>query len=94
MPGNVARVKRYSDDVPLFIRFQIENQIESAYQREVKLPSGGAMVIDPTEALVSIDVNSGARHQGRRTSRKPRCRPTWKRPRRSPASCACATSAA
>ncbi|ENO88560.1 Rne/Rng family ribonuclease, partial [Thauera linaloolentis] len=64
MPGNVARVKRYSDDVPLFSRFQIEHQIESAYSRQVGLPSGGAVVIDHTEALVSIDVNSGRATKG------------------------------
>ena len=64
MPGNVAKVKRYSDDVPLFSRFQIEHQIESAYARQVNLPSGGAVVIDHTEALVSIDVNSGRATKG------------------------------
>ncbi|MBA3033503.1 MAG: Rne/Rng family ribonuclease [Gammaproteobacteria bacterium] len=64
MPGNVARVKRYSDDVPLFSRFQIEHQIESAYSRQVTLPSGGAIVIDHTEALVSVDVNSGRSTKG------------------------------
>lgn len=64
MPGNVSRVKRYSDDVPLFSRFQIEHQIESAYSRQVGLPSGGAVVIDHTEALVSIDVNSGRATKG------------------------------
>ena len=64
MPGNVTRVKRYSDDVPLFSRFQIEHQIESAYARQVNLPSGGAVVIDHTEALVSIDVNSGRATKG------------------------------
>ncbi|HRP94909.1 MAG TPA: Rne/Rng family ribonuclease [Rhodocyclaceae bacterium] len=64
MPGNVSRVKRYSDDVPLFSRFQIEHQIESAYSRQVNLPSGGAVVIDHTEALVSIDVNSGRATKG------------------------------
>ncbi|MFT3757814.1 Rne/Rng family ribonuclease [Thauera sp.] len=64
MPANVARVKRYSDDVPLFSRFQIEHQIESAYSRQVGLPSGGAVVIDHTEALVSIDVNSGRATKG------------------------------
>ena len=57
MPDNAGRVKRYRDDAPLFSRFQIENQIESAYSRTVQLPSGGAIVIDHTEALVSIDVN-------------------------------------
>ena len=64
MPGNVARVKLYSDEVPLFSRFQIEHQIESAFSREVRLPSGGAIVIDHTEALVSIDVNSGRATKG------------------------------
>ena len=58
MPNNVHRVKLYKDDVPLFSRFQIEHQIETAYARQVPLPSGGAIVIDHTEALVSIDVNS------------------------------------
>ncbi|MCK9284253.1 MAG: Rne/Rng family ribonuclease [Rhodocyclaceae bacterium] len=64
MPGNVNRVKRYKDDVPLFSRFQIEHQIESAYSRQVTLPSGGAIVIDHTEALVSVDVNSGRATKG------------------------------
>ena len=59
MPNNVNRVKRYRDDVPLFSRFQIEHQIESAYARQVNLPAGGAIVIDHTEALVSVDVSSG-----------------------------------
>src|SRR6202051_2512291 len=58
MPDNVSKVKRYHDDVPLFSRFQIEHQIETAYSRTVPLPSGGAIVIDHTEALVAIDVNS------------------------------------
>ena len=64
MPQNVNRVKRYHDDVPLFSRFQIEHQIESAYSRQVSLPSGGAIVIDHTEALVSVDVNSGRATRG------------------------------
>jgi ribonuclease E len=64
MPGNVSRVKLYKDDVPLFSRFQIEHQIESAYSRAVNLPSGGAVVIDHTEALVSIDVNSARSTRG------------------------------
>ncbi len=58
MPANVSRVKLYKDDVPLFSRFQIEHQIETAYARQVPLPAGGAIVIDHTEALVSVDVNS------------------------------------
>jgi ribonuclease E len=64
MPGNVARVKLYQDEIPLFARFQIEHQIESAFSREVRLPSGGAIVIDHTEALVSVDVNSGRATRG------------------------------
>lgn len=64
MPGNVTRVKLYQDEVPLFSRFQIEHQIESAFSREVRLPSGGAIVIDHTEALVSVDVNSGRSIKG------------------------------
>ncbi|KIO49809.1 Rne/Rng family ribonuclease [Nitrosospira sp. NpAV] len=64
MPANVSRVKLYRDDVPLFSRFQIEHQIETAYSRQVTLPSGGAIVIDHTEALVSIDVNSARATRG------------------------------
>src|SRR5881397_2502391 len=64
MPGNVSRVKLYKDDVPLFSRFQIEHQIETAYARQVPLPSGGAIVIDHTEALVSVDVNSARATKG------------------------------
>jgi len=64
MPGNVARVKRYRDDVPLFSRFQIEHQIETAFGRQVSLPSGGAIVVDHTEALVAVDVNSGRATRG------------------------------
>jgi len=64
MPNNVSRVKLYQDEIPLFTRFQIEHQIESAFAREVRLPSGGAIVIDHTEALVSIDVNSGRATRG------------------------------
>ena len=64
MPDTEGRVKRYRDDVPLFSRFQIEHQIESAYSRTVQLPSGGAIVIDHTEALVAIDVNSARSTRG------------------------------
>ncbi|SDQ74042.1 RNAse E [Paraburkholderia fungorum] len=64
MPDNVSKVKRYHDDVPLFSRFQIEHQIETAYSRTVPLPSGGAIVIDHTEALVAIDVNSARATKG------------------------------
>ena len=64
MPDNVDKVKLYHDDVPLFSRFQIEHQIETAFSRQVNLPSGGAIVIDHTEALVSIDVNSARATKG------------------------------
>jgi ribonuclease E len=64
MPEFATRVKRYRDDAPLFSRFQIEHQIESAYARTVQLPSGGAIVIDHTEALVSVDVNSARAIKG------------------------------
>jgi len=64
MPNNVGRLKLYQDHTPLFSRFQIEHQIESAFSRSVSLPSGGAIVIDHTEALVSIDVNSARATRG------------------------------
>lgn len=93
MPDNVQRVKRYRDDIPLFSRFQIEHQIETAYSRTVQLPSGGAIVIDHTEALVSVDVNSARSTRGADIE-KPPCGPTRKPPTKWPASCACATWAA
>src|SRR5690606_20219120 len=58
------RIKLHTGNTPLFTNYQIENQIESAFQREVKLPSGGSIVIDPTEALVSIDINSSRATKG------------------------------
>lgn len=64
MPHYQHKIKLYRDSVPLFNRYQIESQIETAYQREVKLPSGGSIVIDPTEALVSIDINSSRATKG------------------------------
>ncbi|WP_271873912.1 ribonuclease E [Pseudomonas aeruginosa] len=64
MPQYASKVKLYQDSVPLFNRFQIESQIETAFQREVKLPSGGSIVIDSTEALVSIDINSARATKG------------------------------
>ncbi|WP_079418731.1 Rne/Rng family ribonuclease [Thiomonas intermedia] len=64
MPDTVDRVKRYRDDLPLFSRFQIEQQIETAYSRTVNLPAGGAIVIDHTEALVAVDVNSARSTRG------------------------------
>ncbi len=64
MPHNLTRLKYYNDPIPLFSRYQIENQIESAFNREVNLPSGGSIVIDHTEALISIDVNSARATKG------------------------------
>ena len=65
MPHNLNKLKHYTDTVPLFSRYQVEHQIESAFHREVTLPSGGAIVIDHTEALTSIDVNSARATKGR-----------------------------
>ena len=64
MPHNLSKLKPYQDSIPLFTRFQIESQIETAYQREVSLPSGGGIVIDYTEALVSVDINSARATKG------------------------------
>ncbi len=64
MPHNKRKLKHYTDDTPLFNRFQIESQIEGAYERTVRLPSGGALVIDQTEALTAIDVNSARATKG------------------------------
>ena len=64
MPHNLDKLKLYSENDPLFTRYQIENQIESAFSREVRLPSGGALIIDHTEALISIDINSARATKG------------------------------
>ena len=64
MPQYKSRIKFYDEPVPLFNRYQIESQIETAFQHEVKLQSGGSVVIDPTEALVSIDINSARATKG------------------------------
>ena len=64
MPQYKSRIRRYDDSIPMFNRFQIESQIETAFEREVRLPSGGSIVIDPTEALVSIDINSARATRG------------------------------
>ncbi len=64
MPHYESKIKQYSDEIPLFNRYQIESQIETAFQREVRLPSGGSIVIDPTEAMVSIDINSARATRG------------------------------
>jgi len=64
MPQNIGKLKQYKDETPLFSRYQIEHQIASAYSREIRLESGGAIVFDKTEALVTIDVNSGRATKG------------------------------
>ncbi|MEO0617447.1 MAG: Rne/Rng family ribonuclease [Pseudomonadota bacterium] len=64
MPHNAGKLKRYQDSVPLFTRYQIETQIETAFAHEVRLPSGGSIVIDITEALISIDINSARATKG------------------------------
>ncbi|MEJ1377638.1 MAG: ribonuclease E [Candidatus Sedimenticola sp. (ex Thyasira tokunagai)] len=64
MPQYKKKLRKYEDEIPLFNRFQIESQIESAFQREVTLPSGGAIVIDHTEALTSVDINSARATKG------------------------------
>ena len=64
MPHYLKKAKLYQDDVPLFSRYQIESQIEMAYNREVSLPSGGSIVVDHTEALTSIDINSARSTKG------------------------------
>ncbi|MCK5639199.1 MAG: ribonuclease E, partial [Gammaproteobacteria bacterium] len=64
MPHNLNKIKLYQDPVPLFNRYQIESQIESAFQREVRLPSGGSVVIDHTEAMIAIDINSARATKG------------------------------
>ena len=65
MPHNLKKLKHYTDTVPLFSRYQVEHQIESAFHREVTLPSGGSIVIDHTEAMTAIDVNSARATKGR-----------------------------
>ena len=64
MPQSLRKLKHYTDDIPLFNRFQIESQIENAYERTIRLPSGGALVIDQTEALTAVDVNSARATKG------------------------------
>jgi ribonuclease E len=64
MPQNLSKLKLYQEEIPLFTRFQIESQIEAAFQHEIRLPSGGAIVVDHTEALVAIDINSSRATKG------------------------------
>lgn len=64
MPNSLRKLKLYTDETPLFSRYQIETQIESAFDRQVRLPSGGSIVIDQTEALTAIDINSSKATKG------------------------------
>ena len=91
MPSHARRVKPYSDPVPLFQRYGVEDQLSAMYHPVVQLKSGGYLVINPTEALVSIDINSGRSTKRARDRADRAQRPTSKRRTRSPASCACAT---
>ena len=93
MPDMINRVKRYTDDVPLFSRFQIENQIETAYSRTVPLPSGGSIVIDHTEALVAIELTPPAPPPAE-TSKPLPSTPMKKLLKKLRVRCVCVTSAA
>ncbi len=93
MPGKEHVLHLYEGDQPIFSHFDVETQIESIYKRRVPLKSGGGIVIDGTEALTAIDVNSGGRCAAR-SRRRPPTGPTSKRRPKLPANCACATSAA
>ena len=88
-----SRIQHYTGTQPIFERYNVQKQIDDAFHRQVWLPCGGYIVIDETEALIAIDVNTG-RNKGARTSRRPSSRPTSKRPTKWPARCACAISAA
>ena len=85
-PRQAGRVKLYKETRPIFSKHQIENQIETIFQNRVNLKSGGQIVIDPTEALVAVDVNSG-RSVKERQIEETALKPIWRRPRRSPANC-------
>lgn len=92
-PDFSSKIKLYTGEIPLFSHYQIESQIESAFQREVRLPSGGSIVIDSTEALTAIDINSARATRGGDIE-ETAFNTNPKRPMRSPVSCACVTSAA
>jgi ribonuclease E len=85
---------RYARPTADLSRNGVEGQLDAMFSPQVTLKSGGYIVINQTEALVSIDVNSGRSTREHNRSRTPRSRPTWKPPTKSPASCACATSPA
>ena len=91
-PRNVKVIKLDKEKTPLFDKFQLEDQIRVIYQDRVELKSGGYLIINPTEAMITIDVNSGRAPASGMSRRRP-SRRTWKRRRRSPASSDCAISA-
>ncbi len=90
MPEISDRLEHYPGERPIFDLYGVEDEIQKALERKVLLKSGGYLIVDPTEAMTTIDVNTGA-SSAIATSRKPSSRPTSRRPPRSPASCACAT---
>ena len=91
MPDFSNKVKLYQDQIPLFNRYQIENQIETAFCREVSLPSGGSIVIDVTEAMVSVISTQPAQPRAVILKRQP-LTPTKKLLKKLPASCVFAMS--
>lgn len=90
MPQSLRKLKHYTDDIPLFNRFQIESQIEGAYERNVRLPSGGSIVVDQTEALTAVDVNSSRATKGSDIE-ETAFQTNLEAAEESHASCACAT---
>ena len=91
MPSHVRRVKEHSESTPLFQRYGVEDQLSAMYQPVVQLKSGGYLVINPTEALVSIDINSGRSTREHNIEQTAYQHQSRGREPRSPASCACAT---
>ena len=94
MPSHAKNVKLYRDSQPIFTRYGIESQLDAMFTPTVQLKSGGYIVINQAEALVAIDVNSGRATREHNRSKTPRSRPIRKPPKKSRASCACATSPA
>lgn len=86
---SAARIRHYADSQPIFENYGVQKQIDDAFHRQVWLPCGGYIVIDETEALIAIDVNTG-RNKGARTWRRRSCRPIWRRLTRWRARCGCA----
>ena len=89
MPSHAKNVHHYKDQEPLFMRHQVERQLNAMFNPQVKLKSGGYIVINQTEALVAVDVNSGRSTKEFSIEETP-LKPIWKPPRKSPDNCACA----